>query len=224
MVVAGQLGKVLGTSMACSFFYFDLGNVLLSFCHDRMCAQLATVAELEVADVRHALLEDDRAFAVQMQFERGDITAEAYYEFFCLQTGTRPNRTALERAGSDIFEPIETSIRLIGALAEAGHRLGILSNVGSVHWKFINSGRFQPIPAAFEVLVLSYQARAVKPEPGIYQQAVSRAGLPAEEIFFVDDREENVSGALEIGMDAVLYTNPRQLVDDLRSRGVEPCA
>ena len=72
--------------MACSFLYFDIGNVLLSFCHDRMCVQLAEVAKLDAAEIRYALLEDDGAFATQMQFERGDITAEAYYEFFCLKT------------------------------------------------------------------------------------------------------------------------------------------
>jgi FMN phosphatase YigB (HAD superfamily) len=207
--------------MACSFLYFDIGNVLLSFCHDRMCVQLAEVAKLEAAEIRYALLEADGAFAIQMQFERGDITAEAYYEFFCLQTGTRPNRSALEQAGSDIFEPIESSINLVGALADAGYRMGLLSNIGSVHWNFVGSGRFQSIPAAFEELVLSYQVRSVKPEPGIYQQAVSRAGVPAEEIFFVDDREENVSAAKEAGVDAVLYTSPQQLIDHLHSRNVE---
>lgn len=208
--------------MACTFLYFDLGNVLLSFCHDRMCLQLAEVAGLEAEDVRQAMIEADGALARQMQFERGDIAAEAYYDFFCQQTGTRPDRTALEHAGSDIFEPMEPLIGLVGALAETGYRLGILSNVGSVHWKFVSSGRFPLIPEAFEVLILSYEARSVKPEPDIYRQAISRAGVPAEEIFFVDDREENVAGALEAGMDAVRFNSTAQLIDDLRSRGVVP--
>jgi putative hydrolase of the HAD superfamily len=208
--------------MACSFFYFDLGNVLLSFCHDRMCLQLAEVAGLDAAVVRQALLEVDGAHARQMQFERGDITAEDYYEFFCQQTGTRPDRTALEQAGSDIFEPMEPSMSLVGALAEAGHRLGILSNVGPVHWNHVSSGHFPMIPESFEVLVLSYEVRSVKPEPDIYRQAISRAGVPAGEIFFVDDRKENVAGALKAGIDAVLFTSTAQLVDDLRSRGVVP--
>jgi len=42
--------------MTCSFLYFDLGNVLLSFCHDRMCLQLAEVAGLDVEVVRQAII------------------------------------------------------------------------------------------------------------------------------------------------------------------------
>lgn len=206
--------------MACSFLYFDLGNVLLSFCHDRMCRQLAAVAGLEAAAVRQAILEADGALAKQMQFERGEITAADYYEFFCRQTDTRPNRTALEQAGSDIFEPIEATLDLVRALAEVGHRLGILSNVGSVHWKYVSSGRFPLIPKAFEILILSHQVRSVKPEPDIYRQAISRARVPAREIFFTDDRAENVAGALEAGIDAVLFTGAAQLANDLQSRGV----
>ena len=208
--------------MACSFLYFDLGNVLLSFCHDRMCGQLAKVAGLEARAIRQAMLETEGAFARQMAFERGDISAEAYYEFFCSQTGTRPDRTALELAGSDIFEPMGPSIGLMETLSQAGHRLGLLSNVGPVHWDFIRNGRFPPIPGCFETLVLSYEVRSVKPEPDIYRRAISQAGVPAEEIFFVDDRKENVAGALKAGIDAVLYTSAAQLVEDLRSRDVMP--
>ncbi len=208
--------------MACSFLYFDLGNVLLSFCHDRMCRQLAEVAGLEPEAIRQAMLEANGAFATQMRFERGDISAAAYYDFFCQQTGTRPDRTALEQAGSDIFEPMEASLGLVATLAGAGHRLGLLSNVGPVHWDFVGYGRFPPIPECFEVLVLSYKARSAKPEPDIYGQAIARAGVPAAEIFFVDDRKENVSGALEAGIDAVQFTSTAQLVKDLRNRHVLP--
>ena len=208
--------------MVCSFLYFDLGNVLLSFCHDRMCRQLAEVAGLEPVAIRQALLEANGAFATQMQFERGDISAAAYYDFFCQQTGTRPDRTTLEQAGSDIFEPMEPSLSLIGTLAEAGHRLGLLSNVGPVHWDFVGNGRFPPIPECFEVLILSYRARSAKPEQDIYRQAIARAGVPAGEIFFADDRQENVDGALEAGIDAVLFTSTAQLVEDLRNRHVLP--
>jgi FMN phosphatase YigB (HAD superfamily) len=45
-------------------------------------------------------------------------------------------------------------------------------------------------------------------------------GLSAGEIFFVDDRPENVTGALEAGLDAVLYTSPACLAADLRRRGI----
>ena len=57
-----------------AFFYFDLGNVLLSFSHDRMCQQMAEVAGVSADLVRHALFETaGSTSSVQWRFERGDL-------------------------------------------------------------------------------------------------------------------------------------------------------
>jgi FMN phosphatase YigB (HAD superfamily) len=60
----------------------------------------------------------------------------------------------------------------------------------------------------------------MKPHREIYDHAVQRTGLPATEVFFVDDKPENVAGAVAAGMDAVLFTTVPQLEADLRQRGV----
>ena len=210
--------------MPVSFLYFDLGNVLLAFCHDRMCRQMAQVAGVEESVIKWALFEGPESVAKQLRFERGDLTAGDYYNFFCSQTGTRPNRGPLEYASSNIFEVLEPSFRLVKSLAAAGNRLGILSNIGPLHWQFVSDGRFPLLPSAFECAVLSFEARSIKPEPSIYRQAIARAGVPAEEIFFVDDRRENVVGAREAGIDAVLFTGAEQLAADLSARGVPGAA
>lgn len=206
--------------MACSFLYFDLGNVLLSFCHDRMCRQMAEVAGLDTSVVKRALFDVDHARMLQLQFESGNISAQDYYDYFCRQTGSQPDRATLEHAGSDIFDVMEPSARLVQSLAAAGNRLAILSNVGAVHWEFVTDGRFPFLQSAFEFSVCSFEARSVKPEPAIYQSAIDRAGVPAEEIFFVDDREENVAGALAAGIDAVQFTDAEQLQIDLQRRNI----
>ena len=45
------------------------------------------------------------------------------------------------------------------------------------------------------------------------------AGHEPNEIFFVDDRPENVAGAREAGFESVLYTDVPQFVTDLRKHG-----
>jgi glucose-1-phosphatase len=210
--------------MPVSFIYFDLGNVLLAFCHDRMCRQMAQVAGVEEMVIRQALFEGSESLANQWRFERGDLSAEAYYDFFCCQTGTQPDREPLELASSDIFEELKQSTQLVESLAAAGNRLGILSNIGPLHWQFVSDGRFPLIPSAFECTILSYEVRSIKPEPSIYRQAIARAGVPAAEIFFVDDRKNNVAGAHEAGIDAILFTGIEQLASELRTRGVSGAA
>jgi HAD superfamily hydrolase (TIGR01509 family) len=69
--------------------------------------------------------------------------------------------------------------------------------------------------------VLSFQVGCRKPEPGIYQEAILRAGYPPQEILFTDDLIANVEGALLAGIDAVQFTSLAQFERDLHSRGVE---
>ncbi|MGE0755973.1 MAG: HAD-IA family hydrolase, partial [Pirellulaceae bacterium] len=105
-------------------------------------------------------------------------------------------------------------------LRRAGHRLGILSNTNEIHWRFVSQGRYTIIRDAFPVTALSYELRSMKPEPAIYQAAADLAGVAPGDIFYTDDRPENVAGALAAGFDAVQYESPVQLAADIRRRGV----
>jgi putative hydrolase of the HAD superfamily len=206
--------------------YFDLGNVLVGFSHERMVRQMAEVAGVSPDLVRHVLFADEGPDCPQWQVEDGRLDVDGYYEYVCERTGCRPDRRALEHAACDIFWPLDETGALVRRLAGAGHRLGILSNINPLHWGFICDGRFPLLQRAgepggpFEMTVLSYEVGAMKPDPRIYAAAAARAGVPAGELFFVDDRAENVAGALAAGLDAVPFVGVGQLIADLRERGV----
>ena len=59
----------------------------------------------------------------------------------------------------------------------------------------------------------------MKPDRAIYDAAIVRAGTSASEVFFVDDRAENVVGAQAAGLDAVQFIDAGQLAVDLRHAG-----
>jgi glucose-1-phosphatase len=58
----------------------------------------------------------------------------------------------------------------------------------------------------------------MKPEPKIYLEAAKMANVAPSEIFFMDDRPENVEGARAVGIDAVLFQSVDQLHRDLFER------
>jgi FMN phosphatase YigB (HAD superfamily) len=205
--------------MATEFLYFDLGNVLLSFSHEQMCRQMAEVAELEADAVRRALFEGEPESSLQWRFERGDFDAATAYEHFCQHTGVRPDRAALCAAGSNMFAELPESVALVRRLAAAGCRMGVLSNTNPNDWEFVNQ-RFPFLRECFSHAVLSYEAKAMKPSATIYEYAARRAGVSPGDVFFTDDREENVAGALAAGLDAVVFTSADQISSELRRRGV----
>jgi putative hydrolase of the HAD superfamily len=197
------------------FFYFDMGNVLLRFSHERMAEQMGRVAGIATERVWKLLFEDGLEWA----FERGDFAHDAFFDRFCELTGTSPPRAELEHAANDIFEQNVPMVGLVGRLNAAGYPLGVLSNTSAAHWGHCVR-RFGILSSMFSVHALSYELRAIKPDPAAFQRAAKLAGLPAERIFFTDDRAENIAAAKTVGYDAVLYESVTQLNSDLRSRGL----
>jgi putative hydrolase of the HAD superfamily len=198
------------------FIYFDLGNVLLKFSHRLAARQMADVAGVTEEMAWNAVFES----GLSDRYELGHITSRDFFEHFCRATSSRPDFQQLLHAVSDIFELNTAIVPLVTHLHSAHRRLGILSNTNEAHWQFVSQGRYAIIRDFFPVKALSFQLKSMKPQPEIYTAAAALAGFDPQEIFFMDDRTENVAGARAVGFDAVLYENPRQLADELRRRHV----
>jgi len=200
------------------FFYFDLGNVLLFFDHQLGCRQMAAAAGI---DDPAAVWDCIFASGLQLEYEAGKLSSREFFDIFCERTGKKPDFDALALAAGAIFEINSSAKAVLSQLAAAGHRLGLLSNTNEIHWRYFSDGRYALIPEAFEVAILSFEVQSLKPEEKIFRIAAERAGLPPEEIFYVDDTAGHVAAAKALGFDAVQYTTTPQLVADLRERGVE---
>ena len=72
----------------------------------------------------------------------------------------------------------------------------------------------------FSVTLSSCYLGLGKPDPAIYRRALDILGRPAERILFVDDRAENVAGAVRAGMQAIQFKNEEQLQSEFARLGV----
>ena len=105
---------------------------------------------------------------------------------------------------------------LIDQLKENGIRVGMLSNIDDRYTKLIRDfGFYEP----FKPCLLSCEMGLEKPDPKAYELLLQTMNLPAEEIVFIDDKEENVEAAKTIGIDAILFTSEHQLREELSKRG-----
>jgi putative hydrolase of the HAD superfamily len=62
-------------------------------------------------------------------------------------------------------------------------------------------------------LVLSCEVGMAKPDPGIYELALKRSGVPADEALFVDDAEVNVAAARRLGLRAHRHTGAASTIE-----------
>ncbi|MBS0210634.1 MAG: HAD family phosphatase [Planctomycetes bacterium] len=199
------------------FFYFDIGNVLLHFDHRIAARQLAALFECDVERLWHLVFSSG---SLNYQLDEGLLTTEGFYEALCGEFGRRPDFVQACLAASEIFELNHTMNAVVSKLSAAGHRLGLLSNTSDLHWQYFANGRYGLIPGVFDAHVLSYRLGLMKPGREIYLKAAEMAGVPPQEIFYVDDLLPNVEGAKAAGIDAVQYTTTEAYVKELRKRGV----
>ena len=199
------------------FLYFDLGKVLLDFSIERMCWQMGEAAGVDPAKVREVLYAEE---PLEFDYECGRVSSRQFYELFCQRTGSRPDFDALLSAGNDIFSLNLSLVPVVGQLAAAGHRMGILSNTNQGHWDYCRD-RYRLLTGSFSVFALSFRIGACKPDAAIFRAAADLALCSPERIFYVDDIAGHVAGARSLGFDAVQYTSTPELVAELRRRGVE---
>ncbi len=197
------------------FIYFDLGRVIINFDNDRMCQQMAAVSGVPCERVREILFTT----GLQRQFELGEITPDEFYDRYCHLLGRKVDRDALTLAANDIFWLNLPMLPVVAQLQAAGWPLGILSNTCSPHFEWCRS-HYAILQKGFRCYALSCDLHALKPDHAIYERAARLAGVAPEKIFFTDDISAHTEAARAFGFDAVPFQSARQLVKELRDRGI----
>ena len=109
--------------------------------------------------------------------------------------------TALEKVyqSQHTYNLMEDAIPTLEAL-KGRYKLGIISDT----WPSIVPvlERFGILPY-FDAITYSFQLGCFKPNPRMFQDALSKIGLPAQECVFIDDVARNLEGAAKVGIQPV---------------------
>ena len=71
-----------------------------------------------------------------------------------------------------------------------------------------------PFLKDFDGKIISGRDFLIKPDPAIYELAISRFNLIPEETLFIDDRLDNIEAAQNLNFQTIHLTNP-SLIQDL---------
>lgn len=189
--------------------FFDLGNVLLFFSHDKMWSQLADLTSLCPVFLREQFLKQG-AFEA---YENGRLDTDQIYR--TLQSLSSRSFSLLEamRAASDIFTPNATLWPIVEKLKNGGTKLVLLSNTNECHFNFAYSN--YSILKLFDDFILSFQIKACKPDAKIFQSALQKARGAS---FYTDDVPAFIEAAKICGLDSELYTDVTTLKQHLQNR------
>lgn len=100
-------------------------------------------------------------------------------------------------------------------LKRKGYQVFILSNYGQQ--SFEANSKIYPFLADVDGIVVSYQVEMVKPNPEIYRYLAKKYHILPEEAVFLDDRKENVDGAISCGFSGIVFENYEQARTELEN-------
>lgn len=147
--------------------------------------------------------------------DRGDLTEEEVFLTLSELSGESPTKIEADFASRVVIDKKMTE--LIDSL-HGYYKTALLSNaMGTWLWKILKSNDLE---RRFDTIVISSEERAVKPEGRIFEVALKRLGISADEAVFIDDNERNVDGALSVGINGIIYTGLDDLKTKLRELGI----
>jgi len=193
---------------------FDLGNVLLDFDYGKTVQRIKEKCRMPEQDLRIVF----SASPLFDRFEHGHINAEEYFAEIQRLTCYDGTFEQFAEFFGDIFTEAPSMVAWNEKLRAAKIPRYILSNTNDLSIRFIRK-RF-PFFNAFEGYVLSHEHRVMKPAARIYELVEEGAGLRGPDLFYIDDRDENIQAAVARGWRALHHVNPSQTLEIARSLGL----
>jgi HAD superfamily hydrolase (TIGR01549 family) len=183
---------------------FDLGNTLVKIEYKPLIMNLNL-------DGRYNEIELYKFFEEPAQkFEKGEIDSESFYHIVKKELKLGVNFEKFKLAWCSVAtEYVDGMDRLLKIL-NTKYPLYILSNTNELHFDCIMK-KF-PVLNCMKDFFLSYEIGAMKPNIEIYRYLLKNLTVDASEIIFIDDKEENVTSAKRLGIDAIRFTTTDELI------------
>jgi putative hydrolase of the HAD superfamily len=106
---------------------------------------------------------------------------------------------------------------LVERLKGANVPVALLSNIDPRLSKLIRSYGYYEL---FEPCLLSHEIGVEKPDVKAFEILLKELALPAQDVVFIDDKQENVEAAKKLGIDAIVFESTDQIKSELVKRGV----
>ncbi len=196
---------------------FDLGGVLIDWNPRHLYRKLFPGDEAGM----ERFLAEVCTPAWNLELDRGRTFQEAIDELKL----EHPGHAALIQAYWDrwpemLGEVDQATAQIVRELREGGLRVYALSNWSAQ--TYTTTRHLVPELALFNDVLVSGEARRIKPDPELFAVACRRFGIEPGETFFVDDAPANVEAGRRVGFTTLQFTGAAALRQELELLGVLP--
>lgn len=193
---------------------FDLGKVLIDFDFAVAIQRIRKSQPLDLFKVKALFQNSD----VARSWDKGLIAPEEFYRQVTDALNLKTSKQEFQIIWNEIFTEKREMIEFALSLCN-GRKVSVISNTNPWHAEHIR--RTYPWIHSFNHFIASCDVHLLKPDPRIFQIALDRNSVAAEETLYVDDLQENVSAAREMGMRAILFQGHKSLLSETKSLRLE---
>ena len=184
---------------------FDLGGVLVDLdiedCKSSFKSLLGYYGIDDIIDPCHQK-------GIHGDLEEGKIPGDEFRRIVLQDSDPGALAENVDKAMWHILTGISPyKVEMLKRLSES-YDLYLLSNNNPVclpRAKAIFEDAGIPLEKIFRKCFYSFEMKALKPSETFYKAVVREIGIPAEQMFFIDDSQKNVDGAIAAGLPAVYY-------------------
>ncbi|MDO9515800.1 MAG: HAD family phosphatase [Syntrophales bacterium] len=188
---------------------FDWGGVLI----DNPAHSLASYCSeaLRVPPDRFAQVRETHYPA----FLKGLISEKEFWRRMCgdLQVPPPSTPSLWGDAFRKAYAPRKNMFDLVAFLKGRGYRIALISNPEEPAAKYFHECNYP----MFDVLTFSCREQTAKPEREIYELTLRRLDVAPAEALMIDDREDFLDGAWEVGIRALLFTTAEDTIQSLKA-------
>jgi len=188
---------------------FDLGNVILDF--DPKVYIKSKITEEKVEEIYKCIFQSDE----WPMLDRGTISEEdAKTNIINRSIENEKLINIVFEKWYDILTPIESSVDVLKKLKEKGYNVYYLSNFHLAAFEYVT--KKHDFFEYFDGGVVSYKEKLLKPEKEIYEKIIDKYELNPSQTVFIDDMEQNVKAAINLGLKGIVLKSPKNLKIQLK--------
>lgn len=187
----------------------DIGGVVLPFApwqgHDQKWEALLS---LQPGDIQRRIWNSEQSSLAVT----GGVTFQEFMEWLGVELGLTESQLAEWNDDQNSLVQYDHEVAEWIRNLRPTYRVAFISN----DW---SNGREENCRSGLDqladLMVISAEEGVAKPDPRIYEVALSRLGVMASEALFVDDRQENVEAAINLGMQGIISQNSKRMMKEV---------
>lgn len=201
-------------------FVFDLGNVILPFEHKQIAVKLHEVSRIQNRfspdDLFKFLFDRDRGLV--NPYEEGLMSSTDFFAKIRERYKLELEFDEFKDIWNIIFQEDPEVNAIIAHLKDKGYPVFLLSNTNELHFSYIME-RY-PIVHSLDEWILSYEVGAKKPKQKIYDAIFEKTDVARSEALYIDDIQSYVEAAKTYGLQALHFTNAKDLWELLKENSI----